>query len=262
MQTEQIYDIAETKQTLYMSDCREVLPKLPSNSVELILIDPPYNISRSSHYTTNAADKTEYIAKYGKHVIDFGTWDNDDTLDFDFLMRESYRILKVHGTLLCFYDVWKMESLKNAAESAGFKQPRIGCWNKSNPVPINSKINYLTNAKEFFATFVKGGKPTFNSVYDNAEYYIESTADTYVYPILHGKERLKHPTQKPLSLIETLVEKHSNSGDTVLDYFAGTGTTGVACVNKHRNAILCEYTPEYMQMIVNRYAEMQLKLRA
>lgn len=257
----EVFNVNGTIQQLYNCDCRCLLPEMTANSVELILIDPPYNISRVSHYTNNSADRADYKAKYGKHTIDFGTWDHNDAeiLDLDFLLQQAYRLLKPHGTLLCFYDIWKFESLRNAAINAGFKQPRIGCWNKTNPVPINAKLNYLTNAKEFFATFVKVGKPTFNATYDNAEYYVDTeTAETFIQPILHGKERLKHPTQKPLALIETLIEKHSNLGDTVLDFFAGTGTTGIASANCGRNAILCENIEEYVQMIRTRYLTEQL----
>ena len=95
-------------------------------------------------------------------------------------------------------------------------------------------MNYLSNAIEFFFTFVKGKKPTFHSVYDNG---------VYKYPICHGKERYDHPTQKPLSLICDIINKHSNEGDVVLDNFAGTGTTAHACILNNRNytraLILC-----------------------
>lgn len=149
-----------------------------------------------------------------------------------------------------------MGGVKKEAERCGFKQPRLGCWNKTNPVPINSKLNYLSNAKEFFVTFVKKSKPTFNSEYDNAEYYYDlSDSDTYFMPIVHGKERLKHPTQKPLKLFENLISKHSNEGDAVLDFFAGTGTTGVACRALGRKCILCESNLEYVDLIKDRLKE-------
>jgi DNA modification methylase len=112
-----------------------------------------------------------------------------------------------------------------------------------NPVPINSNINYLSNSTEYFFTFVKGGKPTFNSKYDNG---------VYNYPICHGKERLDHPTQKPLKLIMDLIEKHSNSGDLILDTFAGTGTVGEACIKLNREYILIEKEEKYFNIIKQR----------
>ena len=56
-----------------------------------------------------------------------------------------------------------------------------------------------------------------------------------------------HPTQKPLALIKELIEKHSNINDTVLDCFAGSGTTGVAAIELDRNFIGCEISPEYFE---------------
>jgi DNA modification methylase len=133
--------------------------------------------------------------------------------------------------------------IKEIAEKYKFKQPRIGQWHKTNPVPINSKINYLSNAIEYFFTFTKGKKPTFNSVYDNG---------VYRYPLCHGKERLDHPTQKPLGLISELLLKHSKPGDTVLDTFAGTGTTGHACILNDRKFILIERDEKYFDILKKR----------
>lgn len=112
-----------------------------------------------------------------------------------------------------------------------------------NPVPINSKNNYLSNATEYFFTFVKGGKPTFNSEYDNG---------VYKYPLCHGKERLQHPTQKPLELIKDLISKHSNEGDVILDTFAGTGTTAVASILLNREYIVIEKEDKYFRMLEER----------
>jgi DNA modification methylase len=96
---------------------------------------------------------------------------------------------------------------------------------------------------------VKGGKPTFHSEYDNG---------FYKYPICHGKERYNHPTQKPLSLIKELIEKHSNVGDLVLDSFAGTGTTAHACLISGRNFIVIEKDDKYYDFIIDRINKIKL----
>ena len=217
---------------IILGNCMDFLPTVPDNSVDLILIDPPYIISRESGYIHKSSDKVDYIKKYGKHKIDFGDWDKTP-LELDFLMSNFYRILRTGGTLISFYDVWKIQEFSESACNHKFVQPRVGIWQKTNPVPVNSKLNYLTNSREYFVTFVKGKNPTFNSEYDNGVYTI---------PILHGKERVSptHPTQKPLSLITELINKHSNLGDTVLDCFSGTGTTGEACILTDRKFIICE----------------------
>ena len=154
--------------------------------------------------------------------------------------------MKSGGTLLIFYDIWKSNELKEISEKYKFKQPRIGQWQKSNPVPINSKINYLSNGTEYFFTFIKGKNPTFNSEYDNGVYRC---------PLCHGKERYDHPTQKPLSLISELVIKHSNPGDLVLDNFAGTFTTYIACENLDRKCIGIEKIEDYFNIGKKRIEE-------
>lgn len=224
-------------------DCMFELKKMSSDSVNLILIDPPYLISKSSGFSNYSDDIDGSLkSKYGKISIDFGEWDKIE-LDWDSLFSEFFRILKKGGTLIIFYDIWKSNEIKESATKYKFKQPRVGCWVKNNPVPINSKINYLSNASEYFFSFIKGSKPTFNSVYDKA---------IYNYPICHGKERYNHPTQKPLELIKNLVLKHSNEGDVILDCFAGTGTTGHASVILNRNFILIESDKNYYDIICER----------
>ena len=227
---------------IILGDCLQELPKIESNSIDLIITDPPYLISRDSNFKQISDSTSKEMSTKYNISIDFGDWDKVE-LDFNYLFKEWFRILKKGGTLIVFYDVWKSNEIKESANMVGFKQPRVCAWTKTNPVPINSKTNYLSNATEYFFTFVKGGKPTFNSVYDNG---------FYKFPICHGKERLQHPTQKPLSLISQLIEKHSNLGDLVLDNFAGTGTVGEACVKLGRDYILIEKEETYFNMICDR----------
>jgi DNA modification methylase len=224
-------------------DCFNYLSKIESNSIDLILVDPPYLISKESGFKNYSDTATDEIRKkFGNISIDFGDWDKQE-LDWDLLFNEYYRILKKGGTLIFFFDIWKSSMIKEVAEKNKFKQLRICQWQKSNPVPINSKLNYLSNAIEYFFSFVKGGKPTFNSEYDNG---------IYKYPICHGNERYDHPTQKPLELMKDLIRKHSNEGDLVLDTFAGTGTTGHAALLLNRKFILIEQNVEYYQIIQDR----------
>jgi len=218
-------------------DCLNILSKIESNSVDLILTDPPYLISRDSNFAKGSVNK-----KFNVISIDFGEWDKEP-LNFETLYKEWKRILKTGGTLIIFYDIWKSNELKESAEKVGLKQPRVCQWVKTNPVPINSKNNYLSNAIEFFFTFVKGGKPTFNSSYDKG---------IYNFPICHGRERTEHPTQKPLELIKNLILKHSKEEDVVLDCFGGSGTTAVAALETLRNFILIEQDEYYCKLSKDR----------
>jgi site-specific DNA-methyltransferase (adenine-specific) len=227
---------------LINGDCIQHLIEVKDNSVDLILIDPPYLVSRDSNFKKISKSTSKEMATKYNISIDFGDWDKDE-LNWDFLFKHFKRVLKKGATLIIFYDIWKSNELKEFADMYKFKQSRVCAWIKTNPVPINSKNNYLSNATEYFFTFVKGSNPTFNSQYDNG---------FYKYPICHGHERFEHPTQKPLQLILDLVNKHSNPGDLVLDCFAGTGTTAHACKLSNRNFIMIEKEKNYFEMIEKR----------
>ncbi len=227
---------------LINDDCFNYLKEIKSNSIDLILVDPPYLISRNSNFQKHSEVTDQFMVTKYNMSIDFGDWDKED-LDWDLLFKEYYRVLRKGGTLLIFFDIWKSNIMKESAEKHKFKQPRVCSWVKNNPVPINSKLNYLSNSTEYFFTFVKGKKPTFNSEYDNG---------IYRYPLCHGKERLDHPTQKPLGLISELILKHSNPGDIVLDTFAGSGTTGHACQLNGRDFILVERDKDYFDILSKR----------
>ena len=141
-----------------------------------------------------------------------------------------------------FFDLWKLSYLKEQLEGVKFKQLRFIEWIKTNPQPVNSGINYLTNCREMALLGVKKGKPTFNSKYDKG---------IYEYPIYGGKDRF-HPTQKSLLLFEELIKKHSNENDIVLDCFLGSGTTALAARNTNRKFIGCELDKEFFEKSVNR----------
>lgn len=224
-------------------DCLNALKDIQSNSIDLILTDPPYLISRKSYFSnTNEKTPEKMNIKYGNHSIDFGDWDKED-INWDQLFSEYKRVLKDGGTLIFFFDIWKSTIIKELADKYKFKQPRVCQWEKSNPVPINSSVNYLSNANEYFFIFINGKKPTFNSKYDKGN---------YKYPLCHGKERLEHPTQKPLQLIIDLVLKHSNPGDLVLDTFGGSGTTAEACILTKREYTIIEKDDKYIDLIRGR----------
>lgn len=121
----------------------------------------------------------------------------------------------------------------------GFQGIRFIEWVKTNPQPLNSSTNYLTNCREIALMGIKGGKGTFNNKYDNA---------LYRFPLQGGKYRIM-PTQKSTALCEALIKKHSNEGDMILDPFMGSGTTAVAAHNTNRNVMGCEVREDmYNQM--------------
>ena len=252
------------------------LSTIANNSIDLILTDPPYIISRESgmntHYnnvksneqnsimvvktqeeweeykTANAllddvgrSNYMKYGTVYGKKYCvktDYGEWDSEFTMELlEKFISEYYKKLRKGGTMIMFFDLWKITPLKELMEKYKFKQIRMIEWIKTNPQPLNSGVNYLTNCREIALIGVKGGSPTFNSKYDNG---------IYMYPLQGGKNRF-HPTQKSLPLFEALITKHSNENDLVLDTFLGAGTTAIACKNTKRKFRGCEISEEYCE---------------
>ena len=186
----------------------------------------------------------KYGSIYGKKYsvqTEYGDWDKNFTMEIlnDFIAN-YYKKLRKGGTLIIFFDIWKITPLKEIMEKYKFKQIRFIEWIKTNPQPLNSNTNYLTNCREMALLGVKGSKPTFNSKYDNAIYH---------FPIQNGKDRF-HKTQKSIPLFEELIKKHSNEGDIVLDTFLGGGTTAIACKNTNRNFKGCEISKEYYDKIM------------
>ena len=233
--------------SLKNESCFDFLKSLKNNSIDLVLIDPPYEVSRDTNFQSGEA--TGKDTDRFRVSMDFGDWDNGFT-GLDVVVAEAYRVLKNGGTMICFYDLWKITTLKEYFDRANFKQIRLIEWLKTNPVPLNSKTNYLTNAREIAVVGVKKGKPTFHSEYDNG---------VYRYPICHDKGRF-HPTQKPVALIEELISKHSNEGDIVLDCFSGSGTTAVAAHNQNRNFVGCELSKDYYDQSLDRFKDLHITL--
>ena len=268
----------ESKMNIKNIDGLLFLKQVENDTVDLILTDPPYIISKDtgmdSHFNMIENNKkngiefikteeewedykakndisddkkdnflrygTIYGKKYGKKT-NYGDWDNEFTLELlEKYIKLFYSKLKKGGTLIIFFDIWKITDLKNLLDKYKFKQIRFIEWIKTNPQPINSSVNYLSNAREIALLAVKNGKPTFNSKYDNG---------IYSYPLQGGKNRF-HPTQKNLKLFEELILKHSNKGDLVIDTFLGSGTTAIACKNTGRNFSGTEISEEYYNRIL------------
>ena len=221
---------------IHNQDCFSLFNELKQSSIDLILTDPPYTISKDTGFSSVKNGVKRFAVS-----MDFGSWDKEQ-VDLLQMCNSFYDLIRVGGTCIVFYDIWKITELKSAMELSGFKMLRLIQWEKSNPVPLNSSVNYLTNSREIAILGVKGGKPTFNSKYDTG---------VYTYPIEHGRHRF-HPTQKPYNLIKDLVLKHSNKDDIVLDPFMGSGTTVVACVDTDRQYIGCEIDSEYYKLANDR----------
>ncbi len=258
-------------------DGLKYLDTIQDSSIDLILTDPPYIISKETgmnKYYNNVKNNIENLSKtekewnsykeendiiedtnknkfmkygniYGKKYCiktEYGDWDTDFSIDIlEKFIKKYFVKLKKGGTLIIFFDIWKISYLKELLEKYNFKQIRFIEWIKTNPQPRNSKINYLTNCREVALVCIKHSKPTFNSSYDNG---------IYEFPLQNSRNKF-HPTQKNIKLFEELIRKHSNEFDTVLDTFLGGGTTAISCKNTNRNFKGCEINKDYYDKIMS-----------
>jgi DNA modification methylase len=226
-------------QRIIQGDAFEEMTKLEPESIDLIVTDPPYNISDPSKLTKKGGEIVE---------LDIADWDKQTEEEYEqFILKlllAIKRLLKPSGSFYLFLDkafsgrAWKM------CKEIGLKPKNIVHWRKTNPVPQVRKNNYLS-AIEHILYGVKGEKYTFNFKSDNEMHNVIEL------PIETGLERQRYPheTAKPLELIEHLIEVSSNPKDLVLDPFAGRGTTAIACINKGRNWIVIEKDPRHVKTI-------------
>jgi site-specific DNA-methyltransferase (adenine-specific) len=231
------------------------LPTIPDESIDLICIDPPYcNIAKESwdcfhseqEYLTWCLGWTKEclrILKHGGGLYVFGVNGRDNFIFWDFVKQTSQ--------LLTF------SSYIN--------------WKRFRPKAFRVQTTTWPSTKEDIAYFFKGDKPKcFNRQYMN-EAGLSSTSkkkyeetgvglscgDVWVdipeCALDGGLNRtLSHPSQKPIKLMERMICASSNEGDIVLDFFAGSGTTGIACGLSNREFILVEQDPKYIELITYR----------
>lgn len=218
-------------------DCIEEMKKLPDECIDLVLTDPPYNISQKN--------KIHRDSRTGKEMdinLDFGKWDYDfNPINF---LKESKRVLKNNGSII----VWTSEQLHGFYRNWFEKNmcpKQLLVWVKSNPLPQFRLVGYKQATElAFWALKNKNTQdnPNFNFLTQ------KEMKNVFFHPIVSGKERMAHPTQKPLKIFKKLVKIHSQKGGIVLDPFLGSGTTAVACEILQRKYIGIEKEEKYVKM--------------
>lgn len=202
---------------LMQGDCLELMKGIQDGSVDLVLTDPPYGMNFQSNYRAKKYSKIE----------------NDTCLDWlDAFLQECWRVLKPNSAIYLFCFWHKVDIFKKAVEKR-FKIKNIIIWEKNNTSMGDLKGSYAP--KYEMVIFAHKGRRVLNG---------------FRYPDVLTAKRTGnklHPTQKPIELLEIFVNSSSNDGETVLDPFMGSGSTGVACVNTGRNFIGIELDPIYFQ---------------
>jgi len=244
---------------IYQSDCLDLLPQLPASSVDLIFADPPYFLSNGG-ITCHA----------GKMVsVNKGSWDKLPGLDsgpvrarFDEVhafntswLAAAQRLLKPNGSIWVSGTAHVIHSVGFAMQQLGFKLLNDISWVKPNPPP-NLSCRYFTHATEtiIWAAKDKKSRHTFNyKLMKEANRGKQMKSVWEIKPPESWEKKFgKHPTQKPVALLERILLASTNEGDTVLDPFSGGGTTLLAAFRLARRAIGCDLSLDYINLSLRR----------
>ena len=228
------------KALLILGDSLQKIKEIPDSSVDLILCDPPYNLSE---YSTGNM-KFDWRAEINNDVA---KWDLAP-FDPSHLVDDFKRILKPAGNIFIFTS-YNLIGKYHEVFDPVFNTFQFMVWHKTNPVPNIRKSSFLNSCELIVCLWNKGH--TWNFTTQNAMHNFIET------PICMGKERIKepkHPTQKPLAVLEHIIKIASNEGDIVFDPFMGVGSTGYAALNLSRKFIGMEIDPAYYHASVKRLA--------
>lgn len=256
---------------IYNEDCLEGMKRIPDGSVDCIICDPPYGITRCK-------------------------WDN--IIPFDRLWEQYNRIIKENGAIVLFAGE-PFTSLLICSNLSRFREKLT--WQKHKPSNIgNAKYMHLKYSEDIVV--FANGRCTYNPQMQkrisdrvrqaqkgNSRQWRTNRGDTqevsfvtryeprdwnsfdadFKYPgnvlnmpavVSNSKEKVSHPTQKPIALMEYLVRTYSNESDTILDNCMGSGTTAISCLNTNRNYIGFELDKDYYDLSTKRIKKYQPKL--
>lgn len=215
---------------LYHDDAFKCLSKLADNSIDLILTDPPYNLRP---YSTGNME----FSWRSTINNDLEEWDQGfNPID---LKEEFMRILKPTGNIMAFCS-YNLIGQWHTTFDPLFDTFQFFVWHKTNPVPKFRKAGFLNSCELIVCMWNKGHVWNFGKQNEMHNFFEG--------PICMGVERLKnpkHPTQKPVALLEHLLKIASNPNDVILDPFMGVGSTGVAAIKNGRNFIGIELNHDY-----------------
>ncbi|MBQ9439170.1 MAG: site-specific DNA-methyltransferase [Paludibacteraceae bacterium] len=240
-------DFSTPSQSYYVlqqKDCLELLKEIPDESVQLILIDPPYNL-----------DLAEWD-KYDNYIDWASAW-----------IRESYRVLSPNGSMVVFGGTQfqneksgdLIELIHYCRHNTDFRLVNMVVWYYKNGMSAHryfanrhEEAIWLTKSSDYYFDLDSvrvpyGEKEMQEALRDKRlvpENVMKGKNPTNVWEIgrLNGNslERVGHPTQKPLEIIRRFVKALAYPGSVVLDFFAGSGTTGRVCIEENRHCIMCD----------------------
>lgn len=229
---------------------RRILDRHPNGCFDMIFSDPPYFLSNDG-----------FTCQSGQMVsVNKGNWDKSKGLGNDLEFYEEwlslcYALLKPNGTIWVCGTYHNIYLIGYLMQTIGYHILNNITWEKPNPPP-NLSCRFFTHSTEtlLWAKKDKKAKHTFNYATMKAQNGGKQMKSVWqIAPPSKEEKRFgKHPTQKPLALVERCVQAASNIGDLVFDPFMGSGTTGVAALRNGRKFCGCEMEKEYFDLASER----------
>ena len=230
---------------LYNDDCQKIINDLLTNNIKVdcVICDLPYFQVVKNNWDNSWKSEQEYL-EWVKNTLSL-----------------MCGILKEDSNVILFTSRQYNRKICNILDELGLVEKRIIIWERKRMLN-NTRGKALSSGYEPICYYSKGDNPTFNMIKvkpkTNRKEYTEGILKEGVnlsdvwndIPALphNSKEKVNHPTQKPLELMKRCVELFSNKGDTILDFTMGSGTTGVACVELDRNFIGIELEKDYFKI--------------
>ena len=231
---------------LYNDDCLSVLKTLPDHFVDLVVTDPPYEVS-----ATNGGGSINNVMKMNRSLKQLDDADISKGYNIREVGKELVRVMKNINLYIWCNKVQIPDYFNYYVNELGCKFEII-CWHKTNALPTY-KNKYLSDT-EYCLYFRKGGYCDPSQTAEEERY--ENAKTFYIAPLnIKDKKLWKHPTIKPLDITQKFIKNSSKKGDLVLDCFMGSGTTGVACKNLERDFIGIELNRDYYKIALERIRE-------
>jgi site-specific DNA-methyltransferase (adenine-specific) len=269
--------VTNSTNTVYFGDNLAVLKSIPDSSVQLIYIDPPFNTGREqqrSKVTTKRSEQGNRIGFKGQRYETVKStilsYDDQFANYWEFLeprLEEAFRILNRTGTLYLHLDYREAHYAKVlldalfgpdcflneiiwAYDYGGKSKSRWPSKHDTILVYVKDPANYYFDSEAVDREpYMAPGLVTPEKV-ERGKLPTDVWWHTIVSPT--GKEKTGYPTQKPIGILRRIIQASSKKGDTVLDFFAGSGTTGFVANELGRRFILVDQNPESIEVIKNR----------